>query len=395
MPRLLILAPIWDFQPRNGGDIRILEISSEIAKRFDVDIVGLARNVEKVPSVFHERYLLEEKKRSVINRIRSFCDGRRPYHVNLYYSKETQEAVQALLKTGRYGLVYSHFLYPLVYLQGAGIPVVVDQQNVDRVYWANKLKHTRTLRKGIICWNLARTIAFESRNLEQVRAYVSVSAEDSEITRSYACSDSREFWVVPNGVDTHRFSPQISMPKSEILIGYLGSLDMEMNLLAVHRLIYDIWPKVVSGPGGERFQLQIIGKNPTGDVYRWARSTKSVEVVGEVEDVVPFLNALDLFACPITMGAGTKLKIVEAMACGLPVVGTPLALAGIDGVHGRHFVEATSDEDFVMAIRALADNRERRLEIGEAARSLVCEKYDWGNIGKALSENLRGLLDRK
>lgn len=117
-----------------------------------------------------------------------------------------------------------------------------------------------------------------------------------------------------------------------------------------------------------------------------------MEVTGTVPDIRPWLRKADIFAAPLTEGAGTKLRVVEAMATGLPVVGTDLALRGLKGQDGVHYLRANDDDSFARCVATLGASLPQRAKMGMRARQLVEENFTWGRITACLANELEAAL---
>ena len=113
---------------------------------------------------------------------------------------------------------------------------------------------------------------------------------------------------------------------------------------------------------------------------------KDVQVHGFVDDVRPLMNAATLYVCPIRDGGGTKLKLLDAFAMEKCVIAHPVACEGIDVSPGVNVRLATSPEDFVDTIDKLLGDPVMRLAMGQAARSLVVERYAFSQIGRQLCD---------
>jgi len=136
------------------------------------------------------------------------------------------------------------------------------------------------------------------------------------------------------------------------------------------------------------------------DNVRAMPAADGVEIVGRVPDVLPRLADGDLFVAPLRLGGGTRLKILEAFAAGLPVVATSKAVEGLDVENGVHAMIADDAPGLARAILALLDDEDGRERLALAARRLVEEKYDWRRIGAKFAESVeriagRGTADRR
>lgn len=327
----------------------------------------------------------------------AFVDPSRPFHAVLYARPAVARLVEQELRDHAYDVVYSHFIYGVQYLTGSQVPVIVDQQNVDRVYWQNKADHSGWPMSAYAAWNTRRTIAYETRMLRSIWAYVSVSEEDREQTRAYAAPAASHFWVAPNGVDTRRFCPPArkSVLKDAVTLGYLGSMDLQMNIEAVERFAVHLLPRIRAALPRVDVRFLVIGREPTARLRSLASATPGMQLSGTVDDVVPWLQRVDVLVSPLRIGAGTKLKVAEAMSCGLAVVGSPLAFAGLPGRSGEHFLCTSTDDEFVAGVCALAEDVDRRRQMGECARELARRFLDWGAIGDRLAEDIRAGLDAR
>lgn len=390
-----MLSPEAPWPATTGGLVRIAGIAAQLARHFDVTFVAPRRPGQALPADTGMRLRCPEAPRpGAIDRAVAVVHPTHPYHLHLYSERRIAEVVRDELATGSYAIVYGHFYYSLQYLDGVKVPIVIDQQNVDRVYWQNKADHSPWPVSAFAAWNTRRTIAYESRRLPMIWGYVSVSDEDREQTRRYAGGVVPHFWVGPNGVDTRRFvpAPAAAETGAAVTLGYLGSMDLQMNVEAVERFCRNDLPAIRAALPGVDVRFLVVGRNPAPSIRTLATATPGMTLSGTVDDVLPWLQRVDILVSPLKIGAGTKLKTAEAMACAIPVVGSPLAFAGLQGRSGEHYVVAEDGPDFVAAVVRLARSPDQRREIGRRARELAIRDLDWQGIGDRLAADITGAL---
>jgi glycosyltransferase involved in cell wall biosynthesis len=128
-------------------------------------------------------------------------------------------------------------------------------------------------------------------------------------------------------------------------------------------------------------RVRIVGRDPPQRL-RDAGQFPGVEIAGGVPDVIPHLAEARLLAVPLQAGGGTRLKILEAFAAGLPVVSTAVGCEGLGVVDGEHLVIAERDR-FAGAVADLLANPARGQQLATRGRALAEERFDWGTVGQA------------
>jgi sugar transferase (PEP-CTERM/EpsH1 system associated) len=186
--------------------------------------------------------------------------------------------------------------------------------------------------------------------------------------------------VVPNGVDTLAYRPEASnaAPQvSERALVFTGTMDFRPNVDAVLWFARKVLPGVQAEVPEAHFF--VVGQRP----HRWLdglRSDPAVTLTGWVEDARPYIAQAAVYVAPLRIGGGTRLKLLEAMATGKPVVATRLGAEGYPVTHGRELLLADTPADFAAAVVALLRAPERRAELGRVARAFVEQHYDWRTI---------------
>jgi glycosyltransferase involved in cell wall biosynthesis len=139
--------------------------------------------------------------------------------------------------------------------------------------------------------------------------------------------------------------------------------------------------------------LSIVGRHPTPAVMRLAN--EGIEVTGAVEDVRPYVAGAAVYVVPLRIGGGTRLKIFEAMAMGKAIVSTTIGAEGLPVSGGLHLLLADEPDAFAHGVVRLLQNRTERARIGDAARHLVLEEYDWSAVSGHMERALEAAAGRK
>ncbi len=358
--RILMLSPVIPWPANGGGLVRILEIVRGLSEGSEITFIA------PVPSARMQDFRDFERRiqatvigvaispLAVRTRRIAALGSTRPFHTAATDFPAVRRTVMRVLATTRFDVIYAHFLTALRYLPDrVDVPVLVDSQNVDREYWTRKAANAMQPVRAYFEWNLAKTIRFEESQLGRLTGYVCVSRRDAELTRAYAQPPVEKFIVAPNGFNADDEAPAaLEVIDRKFTIGFMGSLDLAINRNAALRIGHEIRPLVAARMNHKTdIQWLMIGRNPPRKVLGMEKDWPDVRVPGTVPDVRPLLNAVDVFVAPLAEGGGTKLRIVEAMGAGLPIVGSPKALQGIEGlIEGEHALMAETNEQFADAI---------------------------------------------
>jgi glycosyltransferase involved in cell wall biosynthesis len=202
--------------------------------------------------------------------------------------------------------------------------------------------------------------------------------------------------VIPNGIDPACFAPSPGAPTREAgTIVFTGNYEYPPNAEAARWLAEAVFPRVRARVPGAR--LLLVGHAPTPAMHAASTRTPGITVTGRVADLRPYLERAALFAAPLRVGAGIKNKVLEAMAMGCPVIGTPLAFDGIGPsdaaapayalFSARPDAEAEAD-----AIVRLLANEAERAALAERARALIAARYTWAAVADAVEALYHDLL---
>jgi glycosyltransferase involved in cell wall biosynthesis len=190
--------------------------------------------------------------------------------------------------------------------------------------------------------------------------------------------------VVENGVDVDYFHPVESDTRRELV--FAGSLGTYPNRDAVTFLLSEIWPALQAA--APDYRVTVVGPDPTPTMLAAARDPR-VAVTGVVPDVRPYMARAAVYVCPMRVGGGTRLKVLDALAMEKPLVATALAVEGLDLIEERHYLRAETAAEFVAQIRRLEGDAQLRRALGRAGRALA-RRYSWDVIGERLRRAYAG-----
>lgn len=198
--------------------------------------------------------------------------------------------------------------------------------------------------------------------------------------------------VIPMGVDSERFAPQYDRaePVRPVLF-FHGSFNYEANADAVNWLLDELGPALVRRYREDGFELRLCGKNISSAQREKIAKHSWAHYRGYVDDLAGELNAATCYVAPIAMGGGMKTKIMEAMACGLPIVGNPEAFSGLTIESGGEAV-ICDRRDFVSAVLAVLESPVKRAELGQNARRWVVEHANWNEGVRTLEGILKAVV---
>jgi glycosyltransferase involved in cell wall biosynthesis len=175
---------------------------------------------------------------------------------------------------------------------------------------------------------------------------------------------------VPNVVERERLPPRA--PDGTFRILFVGNLGNAPNSEGLQRFVEQGWARLAAAVPSAR--LTLVGLNPFEAIQRLARD-HGFELHANVPSLTPYYAACDVVIAPILFGSGTRIKILEAMAYGRPVVSTSMGAEGMGLEDGRHVLLADDMRSFADALAALATDRPRALAIAEAAHALQQRSY--------------------
>jgi glycosyltransferase involved in cell wall biosynthesis len=269
---------------------------------------------------------------------------------------------------------------------GTPLPVVWDSVDCISLLFEQAAQHSRS-RPGrwMARLELPRTRRYEGEAVRAFDAALATSARDAaaldELRRSAGPAPGRaaaRVRTLPNGVDSDYFVPgeRADGPPRVVLS---GKMSYHANVTAALTLVNDIMPRVWA----QRPEVEVVlaGSAPARAVRHLAeRHPGRVRVTGYVADLRPHLQGATVAAAPIPYGAGIQNKVLEAMACGLPVVASPQAGSALQARPGIDLLMAGEPADFAAALLKLLGDPALRRALGEAGRQYAVAHHRWERI---------------
>jgi len=299
------------------------------------------------------------------------------------------DLVRREVETGSFDVVLGSQLESVPYLEGLP-PVIRVFEEVEltvlRDRFCRETNLWRRMRYGLMWHKLARYVR---KVLNDIDGCTVVSEQERDLVASITSRPMSMMVVVPNGVDLEANTGAFGKPVPGTLI-YSGALTYDANFDAMGFFLKDILPLVREQRSD--VTLRITGRYDGVPVERLPLGT-GVELTGYLDDIRPAVAQSWVCVVPLRIGGGTRLKILEAMSLGTPVVSTSKGAEGLEVEHGRNVLIADEPQDFARCVLDLLQDERLRSRLATNGRRLVEARYSWEQSAHHLEQLLCRVRD--
>jgi glycosyltransferase involved in cell wall biosynthesis len=385
--KILMLVPYLPTITMSGGQTRWYNIIKYLSKRHEITLYSLIKDESE------RRFIPELKK--YCKKVRVFSRPKKPWTIRNVLlsvfgpypllvirnqSLEERSAIQQELKDNKYDLIHAETFYVMPHLGKTNVPTILVEQTI----WHNVYKHyvmheVPLILRPFYLQDVYKIMFWEKHYWGKADRLFAVSEEDRIAMQKLV--PKKEVGIIPNGVDSSFFEKKKIDRKvpPRILYG-VTNFEWLQNQEATEELIKKVWPKIKKQ--NKKVRVWIVGRK----IPRWlkimAKENKRIEITENIPDARDAYRTASVMVAPIKGSGGTRLKILEAMAAGLPVVSTGVGVAGLKIKDGKQALIANTPAGLARKALELINNPKKAEKVGKIGKKHVKKYFDWNRVVK-------------
>lgn len=387
--KILMLTPYLPYPLWSGGQIRTYNLLKNLAKKHEITLFSFIRDENENR---YKRELLKFCKRVETFKRRHAWSWKNiflagftpfPFLVSIYYSKKLQKAIASELASNHYDLIHAETFYVMPNIPKSSVPVLLVEQTIEFLVYQHFVENVFLPVRLLLSLDVIKIKFWEEYYWKKAQKVVAMSSADKDVMLKEV--NGLDVDIVPNGVDTGEFFKIKKYDRKGYTILFVGNFKWLQNKEAVELLVKKVFPKIK-----EKLKdalLWIVGRYPSNQIKNY--QSESIKISENIEDIKSAYAKSDILLAPLYGPGGTRYKILEAMASGLPVVTTSRGIEGLNAKDGEDVLVCDDPEKLASSTVSVLTDKNLYIKLAKNGKQLVANFYDW----KRISEKLDALYE--
>lgn len=384
--KILMITSYLPYPLFGGGEVRTYNLLKRLCKKHEITLIAYKRpsntdnDINEVKKVCKDIIVLNKDKTWTLKNILRTGFSTMPLLLTVYHSKKDRNKIKQIISENHFNLIHVEPFYVMHNLPPTNLPILVVEHNIEYEVYKRYVDHFPLIPlRPLLSIDVKKMKEWEEVMWKRAKKVAVVSKSDQEKIEK---SGVKNVAIIPNGVDLshYKYSRQSSIHPIPTVL-YVGNMRWFENRDAVKYLLTQIWPKIKAQVPQAR--LLIVGRE--ADKHFSSREDKSIKIYANVPDIRKFYQEATCLLAPIRKGGGTKYKILEAMASGLPVVTTSIGAEGLEIENNKNVKIADTPTNLAKGTYEILINKEQSQSLAKNARELIENKYSWDSIAEKLN----------
>lgn len=392
-PKVLVLTGAPPYPLVTGAKIRTFNLLAALAREFDIELltilpqegeIALLDKIRDAGIVCH--YLIEKRldsrNQKALDAFTSFLLSE-PYLTRHYTINRYRRRLDSLLTANKYDVIHCDSISMTGNLHGLDTRrLILTQHNIEHIIWAGYVDHAHGFIARVFYRNQFHKVKRLEENLRDIYGHIVTVSENDQETLA-AVYPLENIVVVENGVDPSAYYHQTPTDRRGGVV-FSGSLDWHANVDGLTWFLEQVYDRLRrKAPDAP---ITVVGRRPHRMLKAALADRTGITLQANVPEIQPFLQMARVMMVPLRIGGGSRLKILEAMAAGLPVVSTGKGAEGLAVRHNEHLIIEDDPGRFADALVQVLEDDDLFDRLSIAGMNLVKSRYSWEQVARPLAE---------